>query len=376
MKISFLIQDLFQQGAQYVTAMMIRGFVAKGYNVDLIVSRVHNDLLKKGDIRPFEIPHSVNIVTLHDRHASKNILEIRRYLKTTDARAIVSMSSNYTAALALASIGLRRKPYIAYVEHSGIIGLNRSTGTELPTPKYWEYNLWQSKIINSQFNSIMAVSSGTAKGVERMNRLPANSVKVVYNPVIDEIFYQKVEKPPLHPWLKHKNIPTFVAAGAHSEIKNHIYLFNAIKIANNKTPVRLILFGKGILTQEYKKWIVSNGMHNLISLAPHSSQLPAEIKASDGLLISSNLESFSLVLVEALAAEVPIISTNCPYGPPELLKNGLYGTLVPVNNPEALSGAIVNQIQNPRPPAPKESWEPYTLDQVVEAYEKALSLNT
>lgn len=46
----------------------------------------------------------------------------------------------------------------------------------------------------------------------------------------------------------------------------------------------------------------------------------------------SEMESFSIVLVEAMAAGIPVISTSCPYGPPELLKMVQYGVLVPVND--------------------------------------------
>ena len=374
MKITFLIQDLFQQGAQYVTALMIRGFIAKGYDVDLIVSKVHADLLAKGDITPFEIPDKTNLIILKDRKASKNIIEIRNYLKQTNSIAVISMSSNYTFALALAGFGLSKRPKIAFVEHSGIVGLDRNTGNELPLPSYCSLGFLRSKFITSQFDTIMAVSSGTARGVERMNRLTNNTVKVVYNPVIDNLYYQKLSNEPTHPWLTDKTVPTFVAAGAHSAIKNHFLLFEAIKIVRQETPVRLVLFGKGNLTDDYSKWIEHNNLSDSIAMAQHSDQLPAEIKASDGFIISSTMESFSLVLVEALAAGVPVISTNCPYGPPELLNQGEFGVLVPVNDAQALANAIINQIKSPRKPAPRESWEPFTVENVVTAYEKALGL--
>ena len=375
MKITFLIQDLFQQGAQYVTALMIRGFIAKGYDIDLIVSKVHADLLKNSEIEPFEVPESTNIIILGNRQARKNIGELRRYLQTTDSLAVISMSSNYTVALALASIALRKRPKIAYVEHSSYVGLDRITGTDKPAPSRYSISSLKSWLIAKRFDSIMAVSSGTARGVERTNRLAPNSVSTVYNPAIDEAYFTKLAQAPQHPWLKNKSIPTFVAAGAHCKFKNHLNLFSAIKLANERTPVRVILFGKGELTDQYKQWISDNNMEQRISIAAHTTQLPAEIKASDGFLISSDMESFSIVLVEALAAGAPIISTACPYGPPELLKNGEFGTLVPINNPEIMASAIVNQIRSPRPGAPNHAWAPFTLPKVVLAYEKALHLN-
>ncbi len=50
------------------------------------------------------------------------------------------------------------------------------------------------------------------------------------------------------------------------------------------------------------------------------------------------------------------------------------GVLVPVNDSKAMAEAIVNQVENPRKPAPREAWEPFTVQKVVFAYEKAIGL--
>lgn len=377
MKISFLIQDLFQQGAQYVTALMIRGFIDRGYMVDLIVSKVHQDLLEKGDLQPFELPSAVNIITLPNRKARKNITSIAKYIQKSRPNAIISMSSNYNLALALASLKLsrstRRFCNIAYVEHLSFKEVNL-VSKPLLIRRLFSKQEFINLIIKNSFDTIMAVSKGTAMAVEHKLNLRKNSVKVVYNPVIDNFFWIKQQKKPQHAWLINKSIPTIIAAGAHSPFKNHKILFEAIKLANEKTKVRLILFGKGELTTEYQNYIKMNNLEELISIAGHTDNLPAELNQADAFIISSDQESFSVVLVEALASNVPIISTNCPYGPPEILAKGKYGTLVPVSDATAMAEAIVNQINNPKAPAPKEAWERFTLEKIVYNYEKALNL--
>ena len=377
MKITFLIQDLFQQGAQYVTALMIRGFIAKGYDVDLIVSKVHVDLNKRDDIKPFAVPSKTKLIILPERNARNNIMSIRRYLVNHQPDAIVAMSSNYTLALALASLSLppniRHKCVLSYVEHSSIAGFDITTMK--PTcPRRFSIGWMHSLLLKKCYDVIMGVSKGTSRAIEHYMRCKPGTVIPIYNPVIDELYWKKKAALPSHPWIKNKNIPTVVAAGAHSKFKNHICLFEAIKLANKVLPVRLVLFGKGVLTENYKEWISENQMSDRIDLAGHTSNLPAEIHRSDAFIISSNQESFSVVLVEALAAGVPVISTNCPYGPPELLHQGEFGVLVPVNDAQALANAIINQIKSPRKPAPRESWEPFTVENVVTAYEKALGL--
>lgn len=378
MKISFIIQDLFQQGAQYVTAMMLRGFVDKGYDVDLLVSKVHINLLQNGDIKPFDIPKETHLKVLPDEKARNNIMAIRKYILETVPDAIVAMSSNYTLALALASICLprriKKKCIFAYVEHSSFAGFDLKT-MQPTQPRRFTPRWFYSLFIKKSYHVIMGVSEGTSKNIENYMRCQPGRVFTVYNPVIDAQYWEKLKEAPSHPWIIEKDIPTMVAAGAHCLFKNHMCLFEAIRIANEKVPVRLVLFGKGQLTEIYSKWIKDNKMSERISLAGYTTNLPAEIHNSDGFIISSNQESFSVVLVEALASGVPVISTNCPYGPPEILRNGKYGTLVQVNNSNAMAAAIIDHIMNPKQGAPKESWEPYTLDKIVDSYEKALGIS-
>lgn len=368
MKISFVIQDLFHQGAQYVTAMMVKGFIKKGYDVDLLVSKVHSDLLKQGLV-PFKVPETTHIINMPDRKARNNIRFLRSYLKKTNSEAVIVMSSPYEIPLAIAKIGLIKAPKLCYVEHNGITPetLPKKTSEKC---RNWFFNL----ISKSQYDTWMAVSVGLANLLERAKDMKPKTFKVVYNPVVDDTYYKKMEMQPQCEWLIKKIIPTVVAAGAFCEIKGHKMLFEAIRLANKKTPVRLVLFGQGYLESDYKKWIEEHDMQDRILLYGYTNSLPAEIKTADAFIVASELESFSIVIVEALAANVPVISTNCLYGPPELLNYGEYGTLVPVNDPYAMAEAIVDQVQKPRSKITKESWEKFTVDHVVEAYEKAIGL--
>lgn len=372
MKITFVIQDLFQQGAQYVTALMIRGFVVKGYEVDLIVSHIHAKYLKEGTLKPFEIPSEVTIITLPEDKARDNIFTLRRYLEKSDTKAVVAMSPNYMWAVALASVGLFKKPILSYVEHSSFMKTKEDGNIKSPT--FFSVARIKANFLASCFPVIMAVSKGTARAVEQMWGLKGGRVKIVYNPVVDEVFYTKLKRETKHPWLLNKTMPTFVTAGAHCELKGHLMLFEAIRLANKTTKVRLVLFGKGYLTETYRKWINQYDMADYIDIAQHSDNLPAEIKAADAFVISSELESFSIVLVEAMASDIPIISTNCNYGPPELLEYGKYGKLVPVGDAQAMADAVVAHVKKPIPIAPVDAWNKFSLDNVVEAYERALGL--
>jgi glycosyltransferase involved in cell wall biosynthesis len=86
------------------------------------------------------------------------------------------------------------------------------------------------------------------------------------------------------------------------------------------------------------------------------------------LVLPSRWEGLPTVLVEALYLDTPIIASDCPGGSREILKDGLYGRLVPVDAPLLLAEAIERSMDNHQSCPPKESWTPFTLDYVMDRY--------
>lgn len=89
--------------------------------------------------------------------------------------------------------------------------------------------------------------------------------------------------------------------------------------------------------------------------------------------VSSRAESFCNVLVEAMACRTPVVSTDCPYGPREILANGRYGRLTPVGDSEAAADAIAATLGNPvdRERLRQRS-EDFSLDRAADAYRRLL----
>ena len=371
MKIALIGTTLFHQGAEFVLATLARGLAERGHDVTVVLSKYQDDWQKAHpNWKPFEVGHDVCVVIQPKRRARESVLSLRHILKGGGYDVVMCHSKQYTYSLVFALFAMRNRPMLIHVEHSS--GVGTTEDGRIVGPRISLLSFLKNTIRN-RVDAQFTVSDGTADAISRMTGYPRSRIYTVYNPVIDTVYKNKLTQGACHPWLKNKSLPVIVAAGAFCSFKNHHLLFQAFANVIQRLPARLILFGEGGLRNEYEQIIQRLGISEFVSLPGFTDNLPAELKQADCFVVSSKIESFSVVLVEALAAGVPVVSTNCPYGPPEILKNGKYGLLVENGNAVALSDGIFEVLSGHGVIAPPEAVEPYTIDATVTRYESCLS---
>lgn len=370
MHIAFVIQDLYRQGAQSVTAMLSRGLTRVGHRVDVVVSAVHRRISQeRQDIKPFPLGEAIHLVSLPHSRSSRNVLALCRYFKDHRPHIVLPMSSNYepTCAIACALMRKRDRPKLIPVEHSGGIGLPCKE-SKVQTPKKFAEHLI-ALLPNIRVDHVIAVSQGVAQALVKVGKYKPDEITVIHNPVIDEVFRENQGKRATHSWLQDKSVPVIVAAGAHVPLKGYDILIRALSLILPQQKCRLILFGEGPDTASLKSLAEELVIDESVSFPGHIDALPAELKHADVFVVSSHCESFSIVLVEALACGVPVVATNCPVGPPEILQNGQYGILVAPNDPEKLAEGILAVLNGAGIVPPAESWKPYVVENAVARYE-------
>jgi N-acetylgalactosamine-N,N'-diacetylbacillosaminyl-diphospho-undecaprenol 4-alpha-N-acetylgalactosaminyltransferase len=176
-------------------------------------------------------------------------------------------------------------------------------------------------------------------------------VKVIYNPIdLGFIRTHTDEAPPFH---FEKNTFYFINVGGFRKEKNHLLLLQAFFIMKN-LPCKLLIVGGGIMEENLKQKVSDFGMNDKVIFCGWDNNPFKYVSRSNCFVLSSDVEGFTNVLIEALACGRAVISTDCSSGPRELLapatdlhhrainnyEIGEYGILTPVNDVIALAAAM------------------------------------
>ncbi len=149
-------------------------------------------------------------------------------------------------------------------------------------------------------------------------------------------------------FFKNFNRLKIISIGRLTHQKDHITLLKSLKLLKYKFKVnfRLYLIGKGYNLDLLKNFIKNYGLKKNIKLAGYKKNAFEYIKSSDLLVLSSRYEGLPNVLIEAQASGIPIISSNCPSGPREILMNGKLGELFKVGDYKGLCNKIFKFYEN------------------------------
>jgi glycosyltransferase involved in cell wall biosynthesis len=145
-------------------------------------------------------------------------------------------------------------------------------------------------------------------------------------------------------------------------------LIEAFARVRKSQPARLLILGEGEERPMLEALIRQLGLEQDVDLPGFVSNPYPYMAHAALFVLSSRWEGLPTVLVEAMSLRTPVIATDCPSGPREILGDGQYGHLVPVDDPCALAMAIQNFLANRASCPLEESWKPFELDFVTDQY--------
>ncbi|GAH75207.1 unnamed protein product [marine sediment metagenome] len=140
-------------------------------------------------------------------------------------------------------------------------------------------------------------------------------------------------------------------------------------------PCRLVILGEGDEEQALNKLAADLDISNDVAFLGFQNNPFSFIAHSNIFALSSHWEGFGNVIIEAMACSVPVISTNCPYGPNEIITDGVNGLLVPVGDTHAMAEAIAKLLKDEPlrerlAEEGKKRAEDFKVEKMVAEYEK------
>jgi glycosyltransferase involved in cell wall biosynthesis len=285
------------------------------------------------------VPKGISLCHISSAFMPFALLSLTRYLRERKPAVLLSAvtSANLIAVCARRMAGVSTRVVVS--EHLYMSRNIQSHWMKRGLP-------WLAACLYPSADGIVTVSNGVADDLAKQGKLPRDHIKVIHNPVVTTSLYESAQTCPEHPWLK-ENVPIILGVGRLVPQKNFSVLIRAFgQIAREKTA-RLIILGEGEERSYLEALVAELGLQSIVSLPGFTDNPFAYMKRSAVFVLSSRYEGFGNVLVEAMACGCPIVSTDCPAGPAEILDNGRYGKLVPVGDVTAMANAVLEVMAAP-----------------------------
>ena len=221
-------------------------------------------------------------------------------------------------------------------------GVSRTAGTfmERLTRRASQFATY---IATSRVDAIASTSAGTIATFERSafvgNALAAG--RVAWYNIPNPIDPALLNRPRIHASHATHRVPKIVSAGRLVPQKRFDVFLQALAEVRKVREIRAVLFGDGALLKDLRRQAASLHVDGIVDFRPFEHDLDKIYRDADLFVLTSDFEGFGNVIVEALAYGLPVVATDAPYGPSEILGNGRYGLLTPCGDQRKVAAAIL-----------------------------------
>jgi glycosyltransferase involved in cell wall biosynthesis len=333
----FVIPSLGGGGAERVTVDLANAIVSRGYDVMIVTTGCAGALSSQLDDR-------IVLVELAARGVASAIPRLARLIHRSRPKALVSIMDHTNLAVWIAKSLARSTAVTVFTSHVNF----DFAFEELPRlPRSAVIALYRQ--VYRRADARIAVSDGVAASLTASLRVPRDAIEVIYNPAFTARVHELAKQPPPRELLPPDALPLIVAAGRLVPQKDFETLLRGFAIAVHEMPLRLVIMGEGPLRPVLAELIGELGLQRDVLLPGFVENPFALLKRARVFVSSSRFEGFGITIVEAMALGVPVVATDCPSGPSEILGGGRYGRLVAVGDSRAIAHALVQAVREPGP---------------------------
>ncbi|HPQ10745.1 MAG TPA: glycosyltransferase [Bacillota bacterium] len=353
--VAFFLPNLGGGGAERVLTNLANAFVERGVAVDFVLGKAEGPNLAKLDSK-------VQVVDLGTNNVYGWLTPMVRYLKERQPSAVLSALHHANLVALWASMLSSTKARVIV----GVHGM-MSQDIENSNKKLAKVIPFLVKTFYPRADKIVCVSNGVAEELVRKYHLPRSKIQVIYNPVVTEEMFEMAEEPIDHPWFQLGQPPVILGVGRLTPAKDFGTLIKAFSLLRRKVEAKLVILGEGPERGKLEHLVEELGLKDDVSMPGFVENPYKYMRKSAVFVLSSRWEGLPTVLVEALALGIPVVSTDCPSGPAEILENGKWGRLVPVDDPKTLTDAILEAMNDERGKGVERARN-FVLDKIVEQY--------
>lgn len=355
-KVSILLANLTGGGAERVCIYLANEFVARGLNVDLVL------IQPVGALFPLVDPR-VRVVDLGVPRVRNVPAPLSRYLLRERPVAVLTNMWPLPIAAQIARWRARSHARVVAVEHT------TWSRSELYA-KWWKRAQIRlsMRLFYSRLDAVVAVSDGAARDLEAVSGLPDGTVRTIHNPIVGATRTPVSAATQPDGWVRgsHKRV---LAVGTLKAIKDYPTLLEAFAILIRRMDAKLLILGEGGERPALESLLDVLGLRDVVFMPGFVADTRAYSAAADLFVLSSRGEGFGNVVVEALEQGNPVVSTDCPSGPREILEDGKYGTLVPVGHVDALAKAMHEALSRDHDhEALKRRAQDFSVNKAADAY--------
>jgi glycosyltransferase involved in cell wall biosynthesis len=334
-RVAFFLGELGGGGAQRVMITLANGFAGRGHEVDAVVAHLSGPLV--GDFAD-----GVRTLALDRKSVMAAVPRLATYLRRARPTALVATLDHTNVAAVLAA-ALSGAPTRVFVRVASTLDVIESGGLR--------HRVLRSavRLAYRRAAGVIAVSEGVAADVALRTAVPRELIHTIYNPVVDDDFDRRASDPVDHPWLRDGAKPVVLGVGRLEPQKDFSTLLRAVALVRTQRDVRLIILGEGAQRAELVELAGDLGLTDHVDMPGFVQNPLPYMRHADAFVLSSRFEGLPGALIQAMAAGCPVVSTDCPSGPSEVLEGGAHGPLVPVGDPKAMADAVLGVLDEPRP---------------------------
>ena len=334
-RIAIFVSFSGQGGVERMIINLSEALAAFGCTVDLL-------LVKRRSPHLTPLSSKVNVIELEAAHTLSSLPALIRYLRSAKPQALLAAKDRANQVTILSRFFSPSSTRI-------VVRMGTTVSAALAgrfAIKKWLWYL-PMRILYPLADEIIVVSRGVAQDMARITGLPVSKFKVVSNPVISPEMMRSARMDIGHPWFSDNSVPIILGAGRLTRQKDFATLMRAFARLHVKIPCRLVILGEGRDRFKLESLAVSLGIARDVALPGFVENPYAFMKRASLFVLSSAWEGSPNVLIEAMSLGIPVVATDCPSGPREILANGRYGKLVPVGNAEKLAAAMQATLKSP-----------------------------